>query len=276
MYSKLVTVYFLISICCAQKVGKKIEVENKQSGWTIAEAEALEKFRPLAAPHLVRDEDRTDGFLIRWLRANDLDVLKAEQHLKNAQQWRKENQIDTILNETIVDWKPEPFDITGFDREGHPILVPNIGAIDVRKQVVRGNGKLFSRYGIQAIERALARREVASKMFGKNVTQILIIADYSGFSLRQHACLSCIPYIQDLAIKIEKYYPEVAKEFIVINLPRIAIPIFDVAKSLAPRTGKIIKFFGADRAEWSNYLLSIVSPDQLSQQYGGTKEILSQ
>ncbi|EEC16090.1 hypothetical protein IscW_ISCW022496, partial [Ixodes scapularis] len=42
-------------------------------------------------------EEFTDHFLLRWLRAREFDVTKAEYMLRQNQIWRRENNIDAVL-----------------------------------------------------------------------------------------------------------------------------------------------------------------------------------
>lgn len=56
---------------------------------------ALDQFRN-AVEDVKRPSD-TDAFLLRWLRARDFDVDKAERMYRHDLKWRKENGIDDML-----------------------------------------------------------------------------------------------------------------------------------------------------------------------------------
>ncbi|XP_075552377.1 SEC14-like protein 2 isoform X2 [Dermacentor variabilis] len=57
---------------------------------------ALDQFRN--AVEDVRRATDTDAFLLRWLRARDFDVTKAEKMYRHHLEWRKENGLDDILH----------------------------------------------------------------------------------------------------------------------------------------------------------------------------------
>jgi hypothetical protein len=47
------------------------------------------------------------------------------------------------------------------------------------------------RYVYQILERAQKKMRDFSESTGRNITQIVVVADGSGYSIRQHACLAC-------------------------------------------------------------------------------------
>ncbi|KAL1435879.1 hypothetical protein MTO96_010651 [Rhipicephalus appendiculatus] len=57
---------------------------------------ALEQFRKAVCD--VKRTSDTDAYLLRWLRARDFDVAKAEKMYRDHLKWRKENGADDILH----------------------------------------------------------------------------------------------------------------------------------------------------------------------------------
>jgi len=79
------------------------------------------QFRPLVRYDLYRDYMQEDIYLMLWLRGSNLDVPKAEQMLRKAHKWRKENKIDNILNEDFTELdKLFPYILAGNDNDGRP------------------------------------------------------------------------------------------------------------------------------------------------------------
>ncbi|KAL3204578.1 hypothetical protein MRX96_011577 [Rhipicephalus microplus] len=56
----------------------------------------LDKFREAVAD--VRKTSHTDAFLLRWLRAREFDVTKAERMYRHDLEWRKDNGFDELVN----------------------------------------------------------------------------------------------------------------------------------------------------------------------------------
>ena len=70
----------------------------------------------------------------------------------------------------------------------------------------------------------------------------------------------------------EANYPQTLKYIIAINVPSSFESILELAIPLmSPEYRNALKLFGDNKAEWSNWLLTIISPDQLSPQFGGIR-----
>jgi hypothetical protein len=275
MYLILGITFCLLSIFHAEVGGNEVKLEKSTMNYTMAEIKALEEFRPQVINLIPLEYERTDAYLIQWLRARKLDVSKAVELVQTAVKWRKENNIDNIQNETILEINPVPYEIGGYDREGLPLVILTPTSVDFRGLLIQGVSiNTIYRYFIQVVERGVATRRPTSLKFGKEITQGTIVIDFAGFNLRQHGCVSCIPVFRDLLIAFETYYPGVLKHIVCINVPRIALPILEILKPvLSESTLKALKIFGPDKVEWSKYLHSIIPPDQLPYRFGGTKKV---
>jgi hypothetical protein len=91
-----------------------------------------------------------------------------------------------------MEWLPPPhfrtqfyWEIVGEDREGCPIVALPIGVWDFRKAINAGEREDWLRYMDQLFSSLCERMRKNSKICGLEVTQFILIADYSKFSLRQ-------------------------------------------------------------------------------------------
>jgi len=124
-----------------------------------------------------------------------------------------------------------------------------------------------------SLEKGMAKQREASRIFGKEITQTVVLADLQGFNIRQHMCLACITIGIDLIRPFMDYYPGALKSATFINVPRIAMPLYDLVRpSFPPGILKTIRIFPPDRKQWSQYLMKIIAPDQLPFRFGGTKK----
>ncbi len=108
------------------------------------EAEALAAFRkeltskkclPLSPRMIIcGDEDAT---LLRFLRARKLDVAKAVHMIEDTIEWRKANNVDTILEHpldprlTAMCRKAHVNTYNGYDNAGRPLYIEKTGLIDI-------------------------------------------------------------------------------------------------------------------------------------------------
>ncbi|CAN7942921.1 unnamed protein product, partial [Ixodes pacificus] len=77
----------------------------------------------------------TDRFLLRWLRAREFDVSKAEDMFRRDIEWRSKNGMSSILE----DYQPDellrrhfPGGLLECHSKGHPLFLVPIGSVDIR------------------------------------------------------------------------------------------------------------------------------------------------
>ena len=134
-----------------------------------------------------------DNFLIKFLRARNLDVQRAADMFKTAMEWRKERDLDGLLNQNFTKWeKLFPFIISGFDKQNGPVYYILASTYDIRKAVIAGHYNtlelLFDRSFELAVRTAVQIYETTGQNEGMALTLIL---DLTGFNVRQHACAAC-------------------------------------------------------------------------------------
>jgi hypothetical protein len=234
----------------------------------------LEEFRSFVAEIPLQDYQRTDSYLLKWLRASQFNTLLATQKLDNAQIWREENNIDGILNETIPIIPGYIGSEFSMDKHGHPIVTLNMKNVDLRKFIVTGRRDIFLRYNYQILERMAERARIISEITEEDVDQIYIIVDFQGFNKKQHDCKGCLQTLVQLHKDVLTYYPGLRFREVWINTPRTATPLIKAIRALYTKTGSKdddIKIFNSDRANWAKFLLKDISRDQLTYQFGGTQ-----
>jgi hypothetical protein len=265
----LVTLICCISTAQSQNLTKE--------GLTSQEIEALGELRILQKDHLKDADDpeyyNTDTFLLRWLRAKKMDPVAADKMIRDMTQWRKDNSLGSILNETILTFKNPPYKIKGVDKEGRPILLMTPMGNDLRKFILSGKRERVLRCFIQMLERAfwVSRNGITKLKNGDPVTQYVAIMDVYGFSIQQHLCIQCPAVYLEMIQIYENYYPGSLKHLVFVNTMRIAIHAVEgIQPFMTEQTINAVKVFGPDKKEWTQYLQTIISKDQLPYRFGGT------
>src|SRR5687768_11313959 len=109
-------------------------------------------------------------------------------------EWRKSNHIDGILAEDFTDVENEISVVfQGEDKQGHPIAIFNVGAINLRKVAISGKIQKAIRYVYSCVELVeTVLRHISND--NTTLTRAFFIIDLHGFNIRQHICGQCIRY----------------------------------------------------------------------------------
>jgi hypothetical protein len=247
--------------------------------YTAKEKAALVKFRELVKDVTYADYMKSDPYLIRWIRTKDFDLNEASKMLRTAIKWRKANKIDGILNETFIEFHSPPYYLDGIDYEGSQVLVLLPARVDMRRIVVSAKRPEAVRFFDQLMEKGEQTSLKLLGVIGNNSVPadqrpdlLTVVMDMQGYSLRQHACLQCLTTYVEWMTHMETYYPGYTKHFIIINAPRIAVPVVELLKPVMSRqTRNAFQVFTANKKEWGPVLKKIIPPDQVRANLGGTR-----
>ncbi|XP_021966058.1 SEC14-like protein 3 [Folsomia candida] len=100
------------------------------------EYQKLIEFRAKVQNLLQTEYQKDDSFLIRWLRARDLNLIRAEEMLRASLKWRQDNDVDNILKcddipEEVK--KMSPVAYSGISTEGYATFVVPFGRFSYRQ-----------------------------------------------------------------------------------------------------------------------------------------------
>jgi len=95
---------------------------------------------------------------------------------------------------------------------------------------------------------------------------------YSDSELNRIGMNTGLPTYLDHALTEENHYPLGAKEYVIINAPRIFQTVLRLVGPILQETLDRITTFGSARDEWKTHLLQRISADQLPPQFGGTRK----
>ncbi|KAL1435886.1 hypothetical protein MTO96_010656 [Rhipicephalus appendiculatus] len=246
--------------------------------------EALEKFRQSVKD--VRKPSHTDAFLLRWLRARDFDVAKAESMYRKpiqlhewrvelfswnlTYQWRKENGVDDLLHSyKIPDEIKENFPgvVIHPCKDRRPIwIIPS--CVDIKSLLAAISPAMVRRHIVYMLEYLESLKRSSSRELDKELETQYLVLDYDRFSLLQVYSLQVMRIVTDMLRTMEEHYPECLEKCISINAPYF-FPIFWqlIRPFLSQRTVDKVEVYG--REGWKERLLSIVDADSLPAIWGG-------
>lgn len=160
------------------------EESNKVSDLSDSEVKALEDFKFLVQ-EAVKDQtfttgttdlpqevsiwgvpllkdDRSDVILLKFLRARDFKVKESFAMLKNTILWRKEFNIEELVDENLGDDLEKVVFMDGHDKEGHPVCYNVYGEFQNKELYNKTFGdeekrNKFLRWRIQFLERSIRK-----------------------------------------------------------------------------------------------------------------------
>jgi len=194
----------------------------------------------------VNDLKQDDTVLLRFLRARNYDLKKAEEMIRSALQWREEVDIKNYQNwEFPPYYKSEmAYQFFGNDYEGAPALWVPVGKWNGKHLVENGEGENLLRWAFAMIERGL-------KTVQDNDSQGNVIVDLSGLTYSQATHIASLKLFYQGCQRIEQCYPEIIKSVIVINAPWVFTLGYNFIKGIITReTQEKIRIFGCNKDEW--------------------------
>ncbi|XP_050027745.1 SEC14-like protein 2 isoform X1 [Dermacentor andersoni] len=229
---------------------------------------ALDQFRHAVAD--VKRPSHTDAFLLRWLRARDFDVAKAERMYRHDLEWRKENGVDDMLQcyetpEIVKDNFPGA--ILHPCRDGRPMWLIPVG-MDIKAFVAALTPTKVQRHCIYLLEYMESLKRSSEREAGQELENQYLVIDLDKFSIRQVYSWQAIKSITDMLKMMEDHFPECLEKCICINAPNFFPLLWRLVRPMMThRTADKVKVYGKD--DWKDVLLDIMDAEKLPAHWGG-------
>ncbi|ESQ33788.1 hypothetical protein EUTSA_v10007252mg [Eutrema salsugineum] len=251
---------------------KKTEVEEAKAETTEEEEdETVDKDIKLWGVPLLpsKGSEGTDVILLKFLRARDFKVNEAFEMLKKTLQWRKDNNIDSILGEDFGEGLASAAYMNGVDRESRPVCynVHSVFGNEELYQTTFGSEKSrdnLLRWRFQLMEKGIQKLDLKPG----GVTSLLQIHELKNSPGLTRKDLWVA--IKDAIGNLQDNYPEFVSKNIFINAPfwfyagnALLSPF------LTQRTKS--KFVVARPAKVTETLLKYIPAEEIPVQYGGFK-----
>ncbi|OXA42567.1 SEC14-like protein 4 [Folsomia candida] len=231
---------------------------------------------------LTTPDSQSESFLLRWIRARDHNLDRAEDLLRNHLIWREEHDVDNVLDteshDSVSFFELFPYWVSGTSKDGHVVIEVPLGSWDIRKAFLVDDGeKKFGLYTTQLFEKVMARiRELNEEKASRGEwpsAQVFGVVNWEGYSYSQLLNWKALQNLLTIASKYEAHYPEILFKGLFINCPSIFPLLMGFIKQiLAPKTlGKLEIFSGSKNNEWESAVREHVDPEQIGVQYGGLR-----
>jgi len=190
------------------------------------EAAALSKLT-IWRVDLAEQSEASDIVLLKYIRAEELDVDKAAQRIVQTLVFRADCKIDQLAEAEL----PEHFQghdfISGMDADGRPVMISRFGGMDIDK--VFGDVEAFVRYRAQMMEIA-----IAMMTFKKGGAEDLCqVHDYQGVigSMYKSEVKSGVTVTSKV---FGEHYPEFKGKTMFVNFPAVFTKPFQAFAMLLP------------------------------------------
>ncbi|XP_050375880.1 patellin-3-like [Argentina anserina] len=212
-------------------------------------------------------DERSDVILLKFLRARDYKVKDAFTMIKNTVRWRKEFEIDALLEEDLGShWEKVVF-THGVDKEGHSVCYNVFGEFQ-NKELYQNTftdeekRSKFIKWRIQFLEKSIRKFDFNPTGIS-TIVQVNDLKNSPGLLNRLHNQVTnqALQLLQD-------NYPEFVAKQVFINVPWWYLAFNRmISPFLTQRTKSKFVFAGPSKS--AETLFKYIAPEHVPVQYGG-------
>uniref|UniRef100_A0A8C8MEY0 SEC14-like protein 1 n=1 Tax=Oncorhynchus tshawytscha TaxID=74940 RepID=A0A8C8MEY0_ONCTS len=164
-----------------------------------------------------------DQHVLRFLRARDFNLEKAREILCQSLSWRKQHQVDFLLDSWERPQLLHDYYTGGWhhhDRDGCPLYILRLGQMDT-KGLVRALGEeSLLRQVLSINEEGLRRCEENTRVFGRPISCWTCLVDLEGLNMR-HLWRPGVKALLRIIEVVEANYPETLGCLLILRAPRV-------------------------------------------------------
>ncbi|XP_010642438.1 SEC14-like protein 5 [Fukomys damarensis] len=164
-----------------------------------------------------------DQHILRFLRARDFHLDKAREMLCQSLSWRKQHQVDLLLQT----WRPpallEEFYAGGWhyqDTDGRPLYILRLGQMDTKGLMKAVGEEALLQHVLSVNEEGQKRCEGNTRQFGRPISAWTCLVDLEGLSMR-HLWRPGVKALLRMIEVVEDNYPETLGRLLIVRAPRV-------------------------------------------------------
>ncbi|XP_042040865.1 phosphatidylinositol/phosphatidylcholine transfer protein SFH9-like isoform X2 [Salvia splendens] len=211
--------------------------------------------------------------MLRFLKARKFDLDKTVQMWEEMLNWRKENAVDTIIQDFIYEEFDEvklyyPHGYHGVDKGGRPVYIERLGKVEPSKLMNITTVDRFLKYHVQGFEKAFAQKFAACSIAAKrHIDSTTTILDVHGLNWMSFGKIA-----RDLVMRMQRIdssnYPETLHQMFIVNAGGGFKCVWNSAKCfIDQRTIAKIHVLGT---KFQDRLLEVIDASQLPDFLGGS------
>ncbi|XP_011885801.1 PREDICTED: SEC14-like protein 5 isoform X2 [Cercocebus atys] len=164
-----------------------------------------------------------DEHILRFLRARDFHLDKAREMLCQSLSWRKQHQVDLLLQT----WQPpallEEFYAGGWhyqDIDGRPLYILRLGQMDTKGLMKAVGEEVLLRHVLSVSEEGQKRCEGSTRQLGRPISSWTCLLDLEGLNMR-HLWRPGVKALLRMIEVVEDNYPETLGRLLIVRAPRV-------------------------------------------------------
>ncbi|KAM5227972.1 SEC14-like protein 5 isoform 2-T2 [Ctenodactylus gundi] len=213
-----------------------------------------------------------DQHILRFLRARDFHLDKAREMLCQSLSWRKQHQVDLLLQT----WQPPPllqeFYAGGWhyqDIEGRPLYILRLGQMDTKGLMKAVGEEALLQHVLSVNEEGQKRCEGNTKQFGRPISSWTCLLDLEGLSMR-HLWRPGVRALLRMIEVVEDNYPETLGRLLIVRAPRVFPVLWTlISPFISENTRRKFLIYGGSDYQGPGGLVDYLDRDVIPDFLGG-------
>ncbi|XP_072916166.1 SEC14-like protein 5 isoform X1 [Hemitrygon akajei] len=213
-----------------------------------------------------------DQHILRFLRSRDFNPERTREILCQSLTWRKQNQVDHILEM----WRPPPvlqdYYAGGWhyhDRDGRPLYILRLGQMDTKGLLKALGEEAILRHVLSINEDGQRRCEENTRVFGRPITSWTCLVDMEGLNMR-HLWRPGVKTLLRIIEVVEANYPETLGRLLILRAPRVFPVLWTlVSPFINENTRQKFLIYSGSNFQGAGGLLDYIERDLLPDFLGG-------
>nr|XP_057906003.1 SEC14-like protein 1 isoform X2 [Doryrhamphus excisus] len=164
-----------------------------------------------------------DQHLLRFLTASNFNFDKAREILYRSLTWRKQNQVDVLLDSWQRPRLLQDFFVGTWhhhDRDGRPLYVLRLGHMDTKGLMQALTEEVLLKQIVSVNEEGLRRCEENTTVFGRPISCWTCLVDLEGLNMR-HLWRPGLKFLLRIIDMVEANYPDTLARLLMLRAPRV-------------------------------------------------------